>query len=62
MTPDDVIRMCSELLEAGVLDWWARHSLMEMRDRIRETGRVEDNQRTIIESHWDRYGLFKGGA
>ena len=62
MTPDDAIRMCSELLEAGVLDWWARHNLIEIRDRIREAGKVDDHQREIIESHRDRHGLLKGGA
>lgn len=62
MTPDDAIRMCSELLEAGILDWWARHCLIEMRNRIRETGRVDGHQRAVIEQHWDRHGLLKGGA
>lgn len=60
MTPDDAIRMCSELLEAGALDGWTRDTLVGIRDQIRETGRVTDHQREVIEHNWDRHGILKG--
>ncbi len=64
MTPDDAIRMCSELIEANTsfTDWWTRDTLKGIRDQIRETGKVSDHQRTVIEHWWDRHGLLKGGA